>query len=345
MDIKISVIVPVFNTEQYLNRCLESIVNQTYKNIEIILVDDGSEKVCANLCDTWAEKDKRIQVVHKRNEGLGYARNTGIQRATGEFLLFIDSDDYLDESTIECCKNCAEKTAAEIVCYGFSAVNRNGKIVSVRIPEMPKMIYEGEEIRKILLPEMLGDDPKTGRSANIEMSAWAAMFSARLIKQTKWEFVSEREIISEDVYSLLSLYKHVQRVSILKKTFYYYCENQNSLTHIYKEERYQKIKQFYTASLSLIEQLEYGEEIKERLKELYLSFFIGAAKTIVRSNMSYTEKIKKLRNIIEDEQMKQILFESNKFVMNRNKALFFQMARKQRAKVCYLLLWLQCRRK
>ena len=88
MDIKISVIVPVFNTEQYLNRCLESIVNQTYKNIEIILVDDGSEKVCANLCDTWAEKDKRIQVVHKRNEGLGYARNTGIQRATGEFLFF-----------------------------------------------------------------------------------------------------------------------------------------------------------------------------------------------------------------------------------------------------------------
>ena len=75
MDIKISVIVPVFNTEQYLNRCLESIVNQTYKNIEVILVDDGSEKVCSDLCDVWAKKDERIQVVHKQNEGLGYARN------------------------------------------------------------------------------------------------------------------------------------------------------------------------------------------------------------------------------------------------------------------------------
>ena len=345
MDIKISVIVPVFNTEQYLNRCLESIVNQTYKNIEVILVDDGSEKVCSDLCDVWAKKDERIQVVHKQNEGLGYARNTGIQRATGEFLFFIDSDDYLDESTIECCKNCAEETAAEIVCYGFSAVNRNGKIVSVRIPEMPKRIYEGEEICKILLPEMLGDNPKTGKSANIEMSAWAAMFSAKLIRQAEWKFVSEREIISEDVYSILSLYKHVQRVCILNKAFYFYCENQNSLTHIYKEDRYQKIKQFYTASLSLIEQLEYGEEMKERLKELYLSFFIGAAKTIVRASMSYAEKIKKLKSIIEDEQMQEVLFEANKFVMNRNKALFFQMARKKRVKVCYLLLWLQCRRK
>ncbi len=345
MDMKISVIVPVFNTEQYLDRCLESIVNQTYKNIEVILVDDGSKKVCSDLCDAWMKKDERIQVIHKQNEGLGYARNTGIQKATGEFLFFIDSDDYLDETTIECCKNCAEKTAAEIVCYGFSAVNRNGKVISERIPDMPKMIYEGEEIREILLPEMLGDNPKTGKSANIEMSAWAAMFSVQLIKRIEWEFVSEREIISEDVYSLLCLYKHVQRVAILKKSFYYYCENQNSLTHIYKEERYQKIKQFYVASLSLIEQLEYGEEMKERLKELYLSFFIGAAKTIVRASMPYTEKVKKLKDIIQDEQMQQILFESNKFVMNRNKSLFFQMARKQRVKTCYLLLWLQCRKK
>ena len=76
---------------------------------------------------------------------------------------------------------------------------------------------------------MLGDNPKTGKSANIEMSAWAAMFSAKLIRQAEWKFVSEREIISEDVYSILSLYKHVQRVCILNKAFYFYCENQNSV--------------------------------------------------------------------------------------------------------------------
>ena len=96
---KVSVIVPIYNVEKYLDRCVTSIVNQTLHDIEIILVDDGSPDNCPQMCDEWAERDSRIRVVHKKNEGLGYARNSGMDLARGEYIAFVDSDDYVNENT------------------------------------------------------------------------------------------------------------------------------------------------------------------------------------------------------------------------------------------------------
>ena len=92
----ISVIVPVYDVEKYLDRCVESIVNQTYQNLEIILVDDGSPDNCPAMCDNWAEKDSRIKVIHKKNGGLSDARNAGMEIVTGEFIGFVDSDDWIE---------------------------------------------------------------------------------------------------------------------------------------------------------------------------------------------------------------------------------------------------------
>jgi len=97
----VTVVVPIFKVEKYLNRCIESIVKQTYEKIEIILVDDGSPDNCPEMCDEWAKKDSRIKVIHKQNAGLGMARNTGIDNANGEYICFFDSDDYIHPNTIE----------------------------------------------------------------------------------------------------------------------------------------------------------------------------------------------------------------------------------------------------
>ena len=94
----ISVIVPIYNVEKYLNRCIESIVNQTYKTLEIILVDDGSPDNCPQICDEWKEKDNRIKVIHKKNGGLSDARNAGLDIAQGEYIAFVDGDDFLEEN-------------------------------------------------------------------------------------------------------------------------------------------------------------------------------------------------------------------------------------------------------
>ena len=98
MAAKISIIIPIYNVEQYLNKCIESVVNQSYRNLEIILVDDGSPDGCPSICDEWAKKDNRIKVIHKENGGLSDARNYGIEASTGDYLMFLDSDDYIDKN-------------------------------------------------------------------------------------------------------------------------------------------------------------------------------------------------------------------------------------------------------
>ena len=96
MEKLLSVIIPIYNVELYLNRCMESIVNQTYKNLEIIMVDDGSPDNCPELCEEWGKRDSRIKVIHKKNGGLSDARNMGLSVATGEYIAFVDSDDFVD---------------------------------------------------------------------------------------------------------------------------------------------------------------------------------------------------------------------------------------------------------
>ena len=95
MSKTVTVVIPIYNVEKYLNRCIESVAGQTYKNLEIILVDDESPDNCPRICEDWKNRDNRIKVIHKKNGGLGYARNTGIDCATGEYICFVDSDDYI----------------------------------------------------------------------------------------------------------------------------------------------------------------------------------------------------------------------------------------------------------
>lgn len=112
---KVSVVIPIYNVQDYLNDCIKSIVNQTYQNLEIILVDDGSPDSCPMICDEWKNKDSRIIVIHKKNGGLSDARNAGLNKASGEYVFYVDSDDYLEDDTIEWMVSCAIRYNAEIV--------------------------------------------------------------------------------------------------------------------------------------------------------------------------------------------------------------------------------------
>lgn len=115
----VSVVLPIYNVAPYLNRCMQSIVNQSYKNLEIIMVDDGSTDTCGELCDKWSNHDNRIKVVHKANAGLGEARNTGIENATGEYICFFDSDDYLRLDAIEVAVSSALQKQSDVVLWGW----------------------------------------------------------------------------------------------------------------------------------------------------------------------------------------------------------------------------------
>lgn len=173
----VSIVLPIYNVEKYLDRCIESVVRQTYNNLEIILVDDGSPDGCPQKCDEWAKKDKRIKVIHKNNAGLGYARNTGIENASGEYICFFDSDDYVAPDTIEKAYTTAKTSNSDMVLFGHYDVDAQGKIVKAYMPTTPKESYEGSEVQEVLLPDLISDDPETGNSTNLWLSDCFCLYS------------------------------------------------------------------------------------------------------------------------------------------------------------------------
>ena len=124
----VSIIVPIYNVEQYLDRCIESLVTQSYINLEIILIDDGSKDTSGDICDLWAQRDKRIRLVHKENGGLSDARNKGLDIATGDIISFIDSDDYISKYFYEKLINIMEQTDSDIVECQFKKFNENERV-------------------------------------------------------------------------------------------------------------------------------------------------------------------------------------------------------------------------
>ena len=121
----ISVVVPVYNAETFLDKCIQSIVNQTYKNIEVILLDDGSTDKSLDVCKNFAKTDKRIKVIHKKNSGAADSRNLGVQKAIGEYVTFVDSDDYIDQNMIAALYDNMKKYAAEVSICNYQVVKAN----------------------------------------------------------------------------------------------------------------------------------------------------------------------------------------------------------------------------
>ena len=152
-EIDISVIVPMYNVEEFLPRCIDSIINQTHKNIEIILVDDGSPDRSGEIAEEYAEKDERIKVIHQENRWLGGARNSGMRIATGKYVLFVDSDDYIRLDMCELLFNKIEKDNVDLVFFDLYGVDENENIVSTgSLPFEPDRIYKNNDAKEILYP-------------------------------------------------------------------------------------------------------------------------------------------------------------------------------------------------
>ena len=146
----ISVIIPIYKVENYLNRCVESIVNQTYQNLEIILVDDGSTDKCPQMCHEWEKKDNRIKVIHKENGGLSDARNAGLHSATGEVISFIDSDDWINLKAFEGMLKSMQKDGSDIVSCGVKWVKGSGELLRIASAEEHEILNTHDAMQELL---------------------------------------------------------------------------------------------------------------------------------------------------------------------------------------------------
>lgn len=219
---KVSIIIPVYNVEKYLQRCIESVLQQTYKDIEVVLVDDGSTDNSGNNCDLWSEKDKRIKVIHKVNGGLSSARNAGCRVATGDYILFLDSDDYLSSDCVSKLIKMCEITGSDIAIIQmmYIAEETNDEIG----------LNQDEYIRVLSVEQA------------IEASLYQRIFSccapAKLYKKTiidGIEFPVDK--VSEDLATCHLFFDKAKKISYTNAIGYYYRQHNNSIMHVFNPKR------------------------------------------------------------------------------------------------------------
>lgn len=260
---KVSVILPCYGVEKYLDRCMTSLLSQTLQNIEIIMVDDVSPDRVPLMCDEYARRDSRVKVIHKtKNEGLGFARNTGLTIASGEYVAFFDSDDFVDVHMLEDLYDYAKQNNLDACFCGYN-VYVNDLNIRVRQEKKDFEICEGREAVDSVLLDMVGAEPSYYSDVRILSSMWKGIYSLNVIKHHDLQFVSERQYIAEDIVFHIDFLPCAQKVGFIPQCYYYYCENGTSLTRSYRADRFER------------ELIQYAE-MKSRMKKkgLQESFFI-----------------------------------------------------------------------
>ena len=209
----ISVIVPIYNVEEYLNRCVESIVNQTYQNLEIILVNDGSPDNCPQMCDDWAKKDSRIKVIHKINGGLSNARNAGMKIAEGKYISFIDSDDYVALDFFETLLAVMENENSDVVGCGVVKFYEDGRFEKYS-DDLTIATFETEAG----LSGLIAEKP-------FHQHVWNKLYKTNLVKDVPYAVGK----LNEDEFWTYQVFGRAQKVSKINKTMYYYFQRSDSI--------------------------------------------------------------------------------------------------------------------
>ena len=301
----VSIIVPVYNVESYLRQCLDSIYNQTYKDIEVIMVDDGSKDSSGKICDEYAKKYFNFFVYHKYNEGLGMARNTGLEYIRGDYVAFVDSDDFLEPRCIEILLKKMILNKVDICKGGFKRVYDNGRIKSVRYYQ--EELFKGEMAKNILFPRMIGSAPTQHDS--VEMCVWGTIYKSDIIKNEHLHFYSEKDLISEDLVFNMEYMQYANGACLVKDVGYDYRINTSSLTKSYRCDRFEASKLFYVTVRNKLIELKYDQNTLLRLDRIFFVYLRGciAQENKKRSGRSVHECINKINYICNDQTVQLII--------------------------------------
>ena len=304
MDL-ISIVVPVYNVEQYLSRCVDSIISQSYSNIEIILVDDGSPDNSGAICDNYAKQDGRIKVIHKANGGLGKARNTGIEKARGDYITFIDSDDWIGKNHISDLYYGLKNADADICFGGCTRAFSNGRQIVDRNNYRNNVYKKSDILDKILLP-MVGASVKDHEDVQFQSSVCMSLYSLELIKENGVQFVSEKDFVAEDVFFNITLLSLAKAVCCIPIVSYYYFVNVESISQKYDKNRLNRTVSYYTLMMrQLAVILDDPLIYEDRVKRSFLVKIRVLIKQIVASTMSHSDKYKCVTDVVNNPQVRE----------------------------------------
>ena len=305
MDL-VSVIIPVYNVERYLDRCVDSIRKQTYRNLEIILVDDGSPDRCPELCEQIKMQDSRVKVVHKENGGLGFARNSGLEVVTGAYVTFIDSDDWISEDHIENLYREAKRSSADVVIGSHTIANADGSM-QTRLAGLKTGVYAGDEITtKILLP-LIGADVSNPQDIELTSSSCMNLYRVSIIKENRLLFHSEKVAVAEDLSFNIDFIAHAERIAVLNETGYYYFQNNASITRRYDPKRFDRTICFYHVLRDQITQYGLESKVSWRPERTFLLRIRVALLLLVSAKLPRKQTYQELHRMLNHQLVKEVL--------------------------------------
>ena len=291
---KVSIIIPVYNTGNYLYKCVESVLNQTYKDIEIIIIDDGSKEETAQICDEIAKEDKRIRLIHKQNEGVSVARNIGLDMVTGDYVGFIDSDDWIDLDMFESLVCEMEEYDADIVMCDATTIWDNGKNELDTFICLPQSCtLTGNHITPQLQLELAG-------------ACWRALYRTSLLRTENIKFPAGIKFSEDRIFNMIAL-GIAKRFRYIKKSFYNRFMREDSCVHTFH-------KDFVNVTLKVNEMM--SSVLRKYWDESYIPVFeqrnlrgIGnhVVNVFLVDNMPINMRWKEVKKICQDQQLQDIL--------------------------------------
>jgi glycosyltransferase involved in cell wall biosynthesis len=236
----VSIIVPVYNSEAFLDRCVQSIINQSYKNIEVILVNDGSPDASKQMCDDYAANDSRIKVIHKANGGLVSARKAGLKLSTGEYILYVDGDDWIETDLIENYLKAALEYNADVVVSSHME-NLEGRIEILK-NTIPPGFYDKDKLISTVYPEMMYNGKFS--QFGIFSYSWGKLYRKELLIKNQLE-VSEEITIGEDALCFYPTLLDTNTLVVLEQPYYHYRQRADSLIKTMRTIEVSRIEKNY----------------------------------------------------------------------------------------------------
>lgn len=292
---KVSVIVPVYNIEKYVTRCILSLKNQTYKDIEVVIIDDGSTDDSKNIVEKQVSGDDRFVIINQKNSGLSAARNIGLKYASGDFVMFVDGDDWIDENCIEVLLAKFPKDC-QVVIFPYIREYKNHSY--------PVHLFDSET-------ELMGMElmlRQTGPVENIDpqrldnlSTAWGKLFRKEVIQDL--EFIDTKIIGTEDCLYNLYCAQRIKQAKYIEGTFYHYNKvNMNSLTVNYKKNYFKQRWNFYSYVKDIFVKTKKESVFYKALSNRICLEVFGLALNIVSSNLKIREKVSEMKNVLYDER-------------------------------------------
>ncbi len=234
-----SIIVPIYNIEKYIRQCIESVIKQSWKDFELILVDDGSPDGCGKIIDEYAESDKRVKVIHKENGGLVHARMTGASAARGKYILNVDGDDYIEDGCLEVLASYAKEYEADVYCFGY--FQRSETEAVELLPCFEEGLYDTEEKKKKILSRLIYDPERPFYTFGMCPSVWTRMTKRELYVKHQMA-VDRRIVLGEDLALTVPLMFEAKSIYIINKPFYDYRYIEGSMSHRFNPKAAQWLK-------------------------------------------------------------------------------------------------------